>query len=218
MSSVRKDSEEEIKQARKNLIHFLKRETEPIIEEARQHLKETFDIKLDLPSPTLESDDSLTTIQPDIRAEGRWISGGWGKKTVKERTWKYWLGIIPLVRTERYQKPDVRENYYIVSINNLVAQINSSLEAGIDQIKQDISKYFEVEFQERIDTFFDDLDAYLGNYRDSLEQAQKDQQLSLEQQQHLIDELNFINQEASENLKKLELYMEKNQQLMSFHK
>ncbi len=218
MSSVRKDAEKEVKQARINLTNFLEKETKPIIEKAKKRLNETFEINLDLPSPTLEYDDSLTTIQPDVKSQTRWIDGGYDTRTVKKRRWWYWLWIVPRIEEEIYNKPEIREDYYVVSINDLVTQINDSLEARIGKIKQDIYEYLKEDFQERIDTFFENLDAYLGNYRDSLKQAQKDQKLSLKQQKRLINDLQFIKLEASQKIAIVNSYMDRNEQLMSPNK
>ncbi|MEA5522248.1 dynamin family protein [Limnoraphis robusta] len=218
MSSVRKDAEKEVKQARINLTKILEKQTKPIIEKAKKRLNQTFEINLDLPSPTLESDDSLTTIQPDVKSQTRLRDGGYGTRTVEKRSFWHWLWIVPYEEEETYKKPDVREDYYVVSINDLVAQINDSLEARIGKINQDISEYLKEDFQERIDTFFENLDAYLGNYRDSLKQGQKDKKLSLEQQKHLIDDLHLIDQEASKKIETVNSYKGRNQQLMSTNK
>ncbi|EAW37988.1 dynamin family protein [Lyngbya sp. PCC 8106] len=218
MSSVRQNAEKEVKQARINLTKVLEKQTKPIIEKAKKRLNETFEINLDLPSPTLESDDSLTTIQLDVKSQTRLRDGGYGTRTVEKRSFWHWLWIVPYEEEETYKKPDVREDYYVVSINDLVAQINYSLEARIGKINQDISEYLKEDFQERIDTFFENLDAYLGNYRDSLKQAQKDKKLSLEQQKHLIDEFENIAQKASENIKTVNSYKGRNEQLMSPNK
>ena len=218
MSSVRQNAEKEVKQARIDLTKILEKQTKPIIEKAKKRLNETFEINLDLPSPTLESDDSLTMIQPDVKSKTRWTDGGYGTRTVKKRSFWHWVWIVPYEEEETYKKPDIQEDYYVVSINDLVAQINSSLEARIGKINQDISEYLKEDFQERIDTFFENLDAYLGNYRDSLKQAQKDKELSLEQQKHLIDEFENIAQKASENIKTVNSYKGRNEQLMSSNK
>ncbi len=153
-----------------------------------------------------------------MKSQTRLRDGGYGTRTVKKRSFWHWLWIVPYEEEETYKKPDVREDYYVVSINDLVAQINYSLEARIGKINQEISEYLKEDFQERIDTFFENLDAYLGNYRDSLKQAQKDQKLSLEQQKHLIDEFENIAQKASENIKTVNSYMGRNEQLMSPNK
>ncbi|MEA5501121.1 dynamin family protein [Limnoraphis robusta Tam1] len=218
ISSVRKDVEKEVKQARKKLADFLEKEVKPILEKAKEYLKKTFDIDLDLPLPTLDYDDSLITIQPDVKSQTRLRDGGHGTRTVKKRNFWHWVWIVPYEEEETYKKPDIREDYYVVSLKDLVAQINSSLEAGIGKIKQEIFRYLKEDFEERIDTFFENLDAYLGNYRDSLKQAQKDQKLSKEQQKRLIDELKFIDQEASKNIEKVKSYKERNEQLMSPNK
>ena len=80
-------------------------------------MNQTFDIDLDLPAPTLESD--VIRIQPYVKTRTRWTDAGYGTRTVKKRDFWHWLWIVPRVQEETYKKPDVREDYYVVSLNDL---------------------------------------------------------------------------------------------------
>ena len=107
-----------------------------------------------------------------------------------------------------------KEDYYTVSLTELVNQINQSIDNNVEAINQGISKYLDEDFQQRINNFFESLDNYLGSYRDSLRQAQKDQKLTLEQKEKLVHELSVIVPDATAIIKKADSYLERTQQFM----
>jgi hypothetical protein len=84
----------------------------------------------------------------------------------------------------------------------LILDINQSIESSVDRIKEELNRYFDDDFQTRIDQFFERLDCYLNSYRDSLKQAQKDQLRSSEEQSRLVADLKGIDSEATEQIKK----------------
>lgn len=207
LSSVREQTGKEIERARTGLINFLEKETKPIIERARTRLNEAFNVNLSLPpQPTWESDD-MDLVKPHVRSQTRYVEQGYGERAVKKRTFWHWLWIVPVEVTETFKRPDKREDYYTVSLEELIAQINQSIETNIDSINQGINKYLDEDFQQRVDVFFEELDCYLRNYRDSLRQAQSDQKLSLDQKEKLVEELTSLVPEASLQIKKADDYL-----------
>ncbi len=84
-----------------------------------------------------------------------------------------------------------------------------------DSINQGINKYLDEDFQQRVNVFFEELDGYLRNYRDSLRQAQADQQLSLDQKEKLVGELSSLVPETTEKIKKADAYLEYTNHLMA---
>lgn len=94
-------------------------------------------------------------------------------------------------------------------MEELVAQINQAIETNVNSINQGISKYLDEDFQQRVDVFFESLDSYLRNYRDSLRQAQVDQQLSLDEKQRLAGELGSLVPEASSQINKADAYLKR---------
>ncbi|NER24714.1 MAG: dynamin family protein [Symploca sp. SIO1C2] len=213
LSSVRQETGKEIEKARIGLTNFLKKETKPIIARARNRLKEAFDVDLVLPPPSLESDD-MALAKPHVRSQTRYVNQGYGTRKIKKRAWYHWLWVVPFEETERFKIPDKKENYYTVSLEELVTKINKSIEASVNSINQGITKYLDEDFQQRIDIFFEGLDTYLRNYRDSLKQAQADQQLSLEEKKKLVEQLSSLVPKATEHIKKADAYIERTNQFM----
>jgi hypothetical protein len=132
----------------------------------------------------------------------------------RQRVWWHWLWVIPVEVSEKKKRPDKKEDYYTVSLTELVNQINQSIDNNVEAINQGISKYLDEDFQQRINNFFESLDNYLGSYRDSLRQAQKDQKLTLEQKENLVHELSVIVPDATVIIKKADSYLERTQQFM----
>ncbi|HLP92076.1 MAG TPA: dynamin family protein [Nostocaceae cyanobacterium] len=213
LSSVRNKTGKEIEQARLGLINFLDKETKPIIERARTRLNEAFNIDLSLPQPNLQS-DNLDVAKPRVKNQTRYIDQGYETVPEKKRVWWHWLWIVPVDVPTQKKKPDKKEDYYIVSLQELVTQINQSIDMNVEVINQGLSKYLDEDFQERINTFFESLDGYLRNYRDSLRQAQNDQKLSLEQKEKLVNELYAIVPDANEKINKASTCLERTQQLI----
>ena len=71
-----------------------------------------------------------------------------------------------------------------------------------------INKYLDEDFRDRVNSFFDNLDTYLCSYRNSLRQAQSDQQLLKEEKDQLIKELNTIVPEATDYIKKCSSHLD----------
>ncbi|HEY9650597.1 MAG TPA: hypothetical protein V6C95_08035, partial [Coleofasciculaceae cyanobacterium] len=213
LSGIRKETAKEIEKARTGLTNFLEKETKPIIERARNRLKEAFDVDLVLPPPSLESDE-MPLAKPRIQSQTRYVDQGYGTRVVKKRAWYHWLWIVPFDDTESFKKPDKKEDYYTVALEELVNQINNSIEVSVDSIDQGISKYLDADFQQRVDSFFDGLDDYLRNYRDSLRQAQADQQLSLDEKKELVGQLKSLVPEVNEQIKQSDIYLERTERLI----
>ncbi|HEY9599085.1 MAG TPA: dynamin family protein, partial [Cyanophyceae cyanobacterium] len=144
----------------------------------------------------------------------RYVDQGYGTRVVKKRAWYHWLWIVPFDDTESFKKPDKKEDYYTVALEELVNQINNSIEVSVDSIDQGISKYLDADFQQRVDSFFDGLDDYLRNYRDSLRQAQADQQLSLDEKKELVEQLKSLVPEVNEQIKQSDTYLERTERLI----
>jgi hypothetical protein len=212
---VSEDIEVEIKQARENLEHFLIKETQGIIERAKQRLQTTFEIELNLPSPIIKSEQEIQIEQQLVKTKSRLVDDGYEERLVRKRAWYYWLGAIPFYSQEKHKKPYKKEDYYAVSVHEIVNQINLSSEDFVNEIQQKVTVYLEQELHQQVDNFFIKLDSYLGNYLTSLQQAQADHQLSLEQREKLANSLARIVPQTTNYLNQTNNYLEKTQQILS---
>jgi GTPase Era involved in 16S rRNA processing len=183
--SARQNIEIEIVATNNSLKEFLKKETQPIVERAQVRLQKTFEINLELPPPAINPEDNLEMENRIVKKKTRLVNGGYEECLVKKRAWYYWFGIVPFYSQEIQQKPYKKENYYTISVFDLVKQINHSNDKLIDEIQHKLLNYLEEDIQQQVDAFFANLDDYLGSYLKNIQQAQKARELSLEQRTKL---------------------------------
>ena len=214
LSIVRRQTDKEIEQARTSLINILEKETKPIIEGAFQRLNEAFDVRLALPQLRWESGEEMELVQPRVKRQSRFVDRGHIEVAKTKREWWHWMWLVPVEVRVQIKRPRKIEDYYTISLKVLIDKINESIETKIDSLNEEINKYLDEDFQQRIDVFFEDLDSYLRNYRDSLNQAQADQKLSLEEKQRLVEELSFLLPEATTQIQTAESFIECTERLM----
>ncbi|HEY9874027.1 MAG TPA: dynamin family protein [Candidatus Obscuribacterales bacterium] len=206
LENLRDKMSHQIEQSRQELTSFLEGDTKPIVERARERLHLNFSIDLSLPIPRLDSDE-IDFNKPRVMRHTRTLGQGYQEKVVTTRRWWHWLGLVPTQETIKIKIPDIREAFYTVSLQQIITEVNQLIEQSIKKMKQEINHYLDEDFQQRIDMFFDELDGYLGNYCDSLRQAQSDQKLSLEQKEKLVGELTALVPEAIAQLKMTDDYI-----------
>ena len=208
LKSVCQVAEKEMEKAWANLTDFLVKETTPILEQARSRLQKAFQIDLPPPPPPTFEHPEISGVQTPVDNESKKVTD----YTIKKYRPFYLFFLIKIEKKVQIVKT---ESYYTVSIEELAALINQSIEASVTELHQEISQYLEQEFQQRINDYFVALDQYLRNYRNSLKQAQQDQQLSLEAEKQLVGTLNYLVPETTAKLKKAETYLERTNYLLN---
>ena len=212
---VSQDIEQEIARAKENLEKFLVEETADIIERAKNRLQTAFKIQLDLPSPIVPYRRDLTVEKQLVKTKSRLVDDGYEERLVRKRAWYYWFGMVPFYKQEQFKKPYKQENYYTVSVHEIVKQINSASDMFIDEIENEITIYLEGELQQQVDNFFVKLDRYLSNYLQSLQQAQFDRQLGLDRRETLSHSLSKLVPKASDYIKRTDSYLSKTRQMLT---
>lgn len=208
LDSVREQVRKIIEQSRQDLAKLLDKETKPIIERARDRLNENFNVNLSLPTPSLDSKDiNFTFTKPRIKQDTRWVDQGYETQVVKKKKW-YYLWLFSEKETIQVKKPAKKEEYYIVSLQEIVDESNKIIEQNIKNIKQGINQYLDEYFKQRVDNFFKDLNVYLSNYCDSLTQAQKDQKLKVEEREKLVAELSYLLLESKIKIQNSNAYLQ----------
>lgn len=212
--SARQNIETEIVATNNSLKEFLEKETQPIVERAQIRLQKTFEIELELPPPAINSEDDLKMENRLIKKKTRLVNGGYEECVVKKRAWYYWFGIVPFYSQEIQQKPYKKENYYTISVFELVKQINESNDKLIDEIKHKLFDYLEEDIQQQVDAFFAKLDDYLGSYLENIRQAQQERELSLEQRTKLNKMLAYLSPKTTDYIEKTNNYIQIAEQLL----
>jgi Dynamin family len=207
----------EIDKTRRDLNDLLDQETKPIIDQAKARLNQNFNVDLSLPTLSFDS-DRINFTNPRVKNSSRTVDQGYETVRVKKRDFWNWLWMVEFEVDEKRKKPDCKENCYVISLEELIPEINQSIENSIDALRLGINKYLDEDFQEKVNFFFDNLDTYLGSYRDSLRQAQSDQQLLKEEKDRLVNELNIIVPDATDYMKGCSLYLDSIEHLLAQHK
>ncbi|MFQ4142409.1 dynamin family protein [Chlorogloeopsis sp. ULAP02] len=197
-----KEIEAEIHSSQKKLHDSLRNNTKGVIENARKRLNQAFSIELCLP-PLLSENfrNNLDMLITDPIEE--------------HPTFDVIKTVINFFRSLFGKKyTEEKEKRYIVSLEKTVVQFNSATEAKIQETENQISKYLEKDFNYRIKSFVKQLENYLINYQNNLEQALQDQDLSLAKQKENRAEIDDLAEKAQELRKKLESQQDKANQLM----
>jgi GTPase SAR1 family protein len=206
--STRRHITEEIDTALSSLKKSLDRETLPIIEKARERLKQTFGVELALPEmPSLDGNLG-SEIQVSVNQSTR-------QKTIQRSDKKRRWYVLWLVEIEHKWKEVIDEHYYLVSLKTLTKSFNVAVSEKIDILSKEIKTYLEEDFKDRMDTYFKELDQYLRRYQDSLKQSQQDQKLSFEEKKQLMADLDSMLPLINKNVKKTEIILERNKQIIS---
>ncbi|MTJ06524.1 MULTISPECIES: dynamin family protein [unclassified Anabaena] len=200
LDDVREQVRKITEKSRLKLTNFLIQETQPIIDRARQRLNEAFEINLSLPTLTIDSED-IDFGKVRVNSNTRWLDQGYENKVVEKRKFTHWLFLVPKKETIRVKRPDKKEDYYTVSLQEIIDQSSESIDQSVRNIKQGINQYLDEDFKQRVSIFFNDLDIYLSNYRESLIQSQQDQKLQVEEKEKLVTELDYLFAEAKEKNK-----------------
>jgi hypothetical protein len=101
-----------------------------------------------------------------------------------------------------------------VSLESLVNAFNDSITKTLDNINNQIEQYLNNEFKEELNRYFNCLDEYLCNYRDSLRQAEKDQKLNLQDQKKLTDDMLSLSSEADGFIQSVDRYLKRTENFL----
>lgn len=217
LEEARSETERLLEKSRKDLTLLLERETEPIIERARQRLNQTFKVSLSFPSPSLSSDE-IGFARPRRGAVEKktryWTESYVDYETTYERRWfSLWLvkheKVVPVTKSRSKS-----EDYYVVSKSELISRFKESVRDNVEKVRERIDQYLQEDFQHQISAFFNNLDEYLGSYRDSLRQAQESQKFDSERKQQLMQTLESLVPEADQQIRQTEIYLEQTDKLL----
>ncbi len=189
------------------MLILLKEQTQEIIERARIRLNKAFYIDLS-PAPINWETDNVDFGSSKYKRKTR---NKKEYKKVKERPW-YFLWLIEIEKTVEVTS---EEGYYAVSMEEIVDSVNQAIDNSIANIDLAINKYLDEDLKQRVDAYFAGLDRYLGSYRDSLRQAQADQQLSLNEKEKLVGQLSSLVPEATAQINRVDTYLKRTEQLIS---
>ncbi len=87
-------------------------------------------VNLSLPTPPIDSND-IDFVKPRISNSTKWVDQGYEYKTVKKRKFTHWFWLVPTQEKARVKRPDKREEYYTVSLKEIVDEANQLIEKAL---------------------------------------------------------------------------------------
>ncbi|MBW4586368.1 hypothetical protein G7B40_036030 [Aetokthonos hydrillicola Thurmond2011] len=89
-------------------------------------MNENFNINLVLTPPNLDPGD---VDNPTVRVNDhtRWLDQGYETQVVEKRDFWHWFGLIPKKEIISRKRPDKKENYYTVSLEEIVEKSNTHI-------------------------------------------------------------------------------------------
>ncbi|MEH2294353.1 hypothetical protein [Nostoc sp.] len=130
LESVQKKAKKIIEQARQDMTNSLDTETQPIIERARQRLNENFHVNLSLPTPNLDS-KSIGDTKVNVNQHTKLIDQGYETKTIEKRDFFHWFWIVKKKEIISVKRPDKKEDYYTISLQEIIEKSNKLIEDSI---------------------------------------------------------------------------------------
>lgn len=195
----------QIEQAVSQLNEQLEKQSFSIIEQSMNYLNVNFKVNLPLfpKNQKLGDTESEASLIIDLK---KLLEQGDEEKEVAKHDWKYSLLQAPLQNISLVNNFYDSGNFYTISLQEIVNQVNQLMEQILEKMQQEISQFLNQRVRERIDILSNILIFSLRNYSESLQQALDAQSLSLEEKISLLRNLDSLVAEANENIVKIDVY------------
>ena len=178
-----------VQETETELEEVIVEETRPILDRAAQRLQKQFNVKLEMPLPQLGSPFEEIASPLEVT---RHIPAGYEARVRYERRWyTLWLW----QHAVRYQV--LREEQFVVALDDVARAVWESIRGNLDEIDRRFDGFLSGGFKDNVDRYFKELTQYLAFYRQSIVNAQADQQLSLSERQSTMQELDLAIQSAT---------------------
>ncbi|NEO96357.1 MAG: hypothetical protein F6K56_41980, partial [Moorea sp. SIO3G5] len=106
---------------------------------------------------------------------------------------------------------------YTVSLEELIFYINQLIDENIDRIYQGSKQYIIEQFDQDTETFFQNLQQYLGEYQDLMKRSLETKQLSEEKQELMVKKLKSLENSSKEQINNVTKNLNKIDSLLSLN-
>lgn len=155
-------------------------DTKHIVQSSRSRLNKEFNIELSVPLLTYDSSHLTDGVVKSV--EKNLISAI-----------SHWLQSLFI--------SDVSgEKYYVVSLGKLHVQVKEIITQKLKEIDEQISQYLKNDVSTATNIFFENIDSYFENHRDSLAQALQDQKSFIDNQDEIRNKLEEFSNSSSDLL------------------
>ena len=151
--AARETASQDVERAHQDLKHFLDKEISPILEKARARLNKSFGVTLSIPNLILDVSDDGFIRRPQIARKTREVDQGYEEIKVRRKDILSLFGLLPIYINKKIKLPNKEEAYYSVSLNDLIPEVNRSIESRIADIEKNLGAYLDDDFQEKMGQF-----------------------------------------------------------------
>lgn len=180
--------EDEVSRAQTGIKNFTQQTTHKVLRNAQTRLNEAFDAELSLPPPTLNFSYDLEGVSVEAGEVKRVTAGKVVSVTKDDDRWYTLWGAFGLFkRTVQVKLPDKEVDVYVIDMQEVVSDVNSSIAKGFESMRQVVEQYIIDDLQQSVGAYYVDVNAFLARYQKTLQVAQKQASKSAEEQEMLLD-------------------------------
>jgi GTPase SAR1 family protein len=184
LASAREQAELEIGQSAAKYVAAEGKKIRGIVEKAAAELKTDFSIAFTVPDFVLTVSASEGPAGPERQSNTHYRTE---TRTRTERRW-YTLWLKEYVVTENVEVP-YSSTSYVVKFDTLAKSLRKSLQKRLDAIGAELSSHVRQALEERVQQYYDAVDAFLARYRNILAQSAKDNGLADHEKRDLLRRL-----------------------------
>lgn len=198
--------EDEVSRAQKGIRSFTQQTTQKVLRNAQLRLNEAFNTELSLPPPTLNFSYNLEGVSVEPGEIKRVTAGKVVSVTKDDDRWYTLWGVFGLFkRTVQVKLPDEEVDVYIIDMQEVVSDVNSSIAKGFESMRQVVEQYILEDLQQSVGAYYIEVNTFLARYQKSLQVAQEQASKSAEEQAMLLDSSRTLMASVQENKNQLEL-------------
>ena len=198
--------EDEVGRAQKGIKSFTQETTQKVLQNAQLRLNEAFNTQLTLPPPTLNFSYDLEGINVEPGEVRRVTAGKVASVTKDDDRWYTLWGVFGLFqRTVQVRLPDEEVDVYVIDMQEVVSDVNTSIAKGFESMRQVVEQYILEDLQGSVGNYYIEVNDFLARYQKSLRVAQDQASKSAEEQAMLLNSSRTLMSNILDNKNQLEL-------------
>ncbi len=197
--------EDEVGRAQQGIRNFTQQTTQKVLRNAQVRLNEAFNAELSLPPPTVNFNYDLEGVSVEPGEVKRVTAGKVVTVTKEDDRWYTLWGAFGLFkRTVQVKLPDEEVDVYIIDMQEVVSDVNSSIAKGFESMRQVVEQYIIEDLQQSVGAYYVDVNEFLARYQKTLQTAQKQASKSAEEQAMLLDSSRTLRTRIQDNKHRLD--------------
>lgn len=202
--ATKTEVENEVTKAQTGIMEFTQQNTQKVLRNAQSRLNEAFTTKLSLPPPTLRFTYDLGGVNVEPGEVRRLKAGKIVLETKEDDRWYTLWGFFGLIkRTVPVQLPDEEYDVYVINMEDVVEDVNTSIDRGFSSIEQIVKRYISEDLEASVGEYYAAVNDFLCRYQKSLQVAQEQASKSAEEQSKMMNSSRKLKDAIEENKNKI---------------